>query len=140
VTGVEPYPRGLVTATEDIEAGELREERPASHNVGKARAIEKGRALVAALPGKGWQLRVWQNSGWHYRAIRGDLSIRQDGQREYCFIFEEAGPLNMFLGGVESYARTPAGAYRRAMVMAQALIEQTQARIAAARGEKGSGR
>jgi hypothetical protein len=35
------------------------------------RAAQEGAALVATL-GHGWRVRVWENCGWHYRAVRGD--------------------------------------------------------------------
>lgn len=77
-TGVNPYPRGRRTKTENIEAGGRhcamwwgtpRESQE------KAKAIEAGRALLKRMRGRGWKLRVWQNLGWHHSVERGPLTV-----------------------------------------------------------------
>lgn len=86
--GVAPYPTGLATAAEHIEPGEQREEIAGAQS--KAAAITAGRRMVKQLRHGGWQLRVWQNSGWHYEASRGGLSVRP----------------NIWRGKIESYSAT----------------------------------
>jgi hypothetical protein len=35
-------------------------------NTGRKRAARLGGELLAKMKGTGWQLRVWENLGWHY--------------------------------------------------------------------------
>lgn len=71
--GVEPYPKGVKTATERIEAGEQREQISSGRS--KTAAIDLGRRLLKRMKGRGWQLRVWQNLGWHYMVRKGTIQV-----------------------------------------------------------------
>lgn len=42
----------------------------------EAEALSKGARLIEQLNGKGWELRVWQNTGWHYEAANGPLTVQ----------------------------------------------------------------
>ncbi len=41
----------------------------------KHEATENGKKLLARMTGRGWKLRVWENLGWHYSVVNGDLGI-----------------------------------------------------------------
>ena len=92
--GVEPYPGGVRTTAERIEAGEPREEIASGRR--KAAAIELGRKLVESMPGTGWRLHVWQNLGWHYSVRRGDLQVMPSSGGGYAAMFL-GGDLNRYL-------------------------------------------
>lgn len=72
-------------------------------------ALKNAQALAERL-GPKWKPDVWENLGWHYRALSSDgtIKVHQDRPTEKCFnaYFGEVGP-----GGwwVES-ARTPRAA------------------------------
>lgn len=86
--GIEPYPRGRKTKTEEIEAGERREE--IETGLDKRTAIACGRALRDRMKGNGWVLHVWQNMGWHYMVRLGVMNVhvsRYRGVDSYHTLF-----------------------------------------------------
>ena len=38
-------------------------------------AVKDSEALVKRLKGNGWRAKVWENSGWHYKAISGPIAV-----------------------------------------------------------------
>lgn len=38
-------------------------------------AEREARNLVAKLKGKGWKPRVWENIGWHFKAMSGPVQV-----------------------------------------------------------------
>lgn len=158
--GVRPYPDGKNSGGEYIEAGSSREEFDGQRH-GKRQAITKGRTLVARLNQETahrrrdgrhdarWRLRVTQNAGWHYTAVRGPLTIRPDygarGQVSGYHAFFERGALNTGLynnGRADAtlHARTPEAAYQKAIVAAQRFLDGVFADIQAARGRDDRGK
>jgi hypothetical protein len=41
----------------------------------KKEAERRGRALLKQMKGRGWQLRVWENLGWHYSVYNEGVDV-----------------------------------------------------------------
>ena len=54
-------------------------------------AERRARALVAMLKGDGWKPQVWENMGWHYKAVSGPVKVYPSGagDRFWCMIGSE---------------------------------------------------
>lgn len=79
-------------------------------------AKTKAAKLVKRL-GRGWKPRVWENLGWHYQAVKGDVlsvsELRRDCYHAYfvCGVFD---------------GRTPQLAVSRALAHARTKIADLQ--------------
>ena len=113
----------------------------------KKEAERKGAALAARL-GKGWQARVWENSGWHYAALfdeDGGPSLQvypvkpTDEYRAYLSDNDGPGQPSHYCEGWKS-CPTPEEAVDAAFTAArefEGVVSRTRAlagRAAAARG------
>lgn len=54
-------------------------------------AEREARNLVAKLRGRGWRSQVWENMGWHYKAVSGPVQVYPswDGERFWCMVNSE---------------------------------------------------
>lgn len=57
-------------------------------------AKRDARALCKKL-GPGWRSRVWENMGWHFNAVKGNIHVIQSGD-EYSTLMGENGTGEMF--------------------------------------------
>lgn len=136
--GVEPYPDGLRTKAEDIEAGEQREETNSGHS--KRQAITLGRKLQGRMHGDGWVLRVWQNLGWHYAVYRGALALHVHsgpGWLEYTTLLDDAPPAagEFPLGGAPIFSMPAPRGFTNPNIAVKAQLNYAQqviVRLAAA--------
>jgi hypothetical protein len=61
------------------------------------RAVRDADRLVKRLRGSGWRAEVWENVGWHFRAVSGTVQVYGDrrgegGRLRYsCLISDDAG-------------------------------------------------
>jgi len=44
-------------------------------SLSKTEAKRAGTLLLDRMVGEGWELRVWENSGWHYSVYNGCLNV-----------------------------------------------------------------
>lgn len=51
------------------------------HAPGKIEAVRKANALLAKMKGKGWEISVFENLGWHYRVMCFPFSVRENEGR-----------------------------------------------------------
>lgn len=56
----------------------------------KAQALRAGKALLKKMKGYDWQVRVWENIGWHYEVHSGPVAVYPAGQGKYfCLISDD---------------------------------------------------
>ena len=57
----------------------------------KQEAIEKGKALLARMKGKGWKLRVWGNIRWHCSVRNGPVEVyaNSHGKEEFSCLMSD---------------------------------------------------
>lgn len=72
-------------------------------------ATLKAETLAERL-GKGWQIHVTENLGWHHAVIKGDIWVRQTGAREFYARFAH--------GSINATASTPRAAISELLDMA----------------------
>ena len=49
-------------------------------------------ALLQRMTGSGWDLRVWENQGWHFELRNGPLQLYKHGDRYSCLLGSEVPP------------------------------------------------
>lgn len=55
----------------------------------KAQAQEKGEELLKLMKDKRWELRVWENMGWHYAVRNGPIDVHPAHDGSYgCLVAE----------------------------------------------------
>lgn len=62
-------------------------------NSRKQDAERDAKVLVATLKGTGWKSHVWENMGWHYKAVSGPVQVYPSGTGNgfWCMIGSEPG-------------------------------------------------
>ena len=80
-----------------------------------ATAMIKAKRLAGRL-GKGWSPFVHENLGWHYRAVREECAVHENGPRHYW--------ANLNFGGRQFHATatTPKAAIKKALTEAKELL------------------
>ena len=56
----------------------------------KELATVTGKTQLVTMNGKGWELKVWQNMGWHWTLNNGYISVHETSDhRYYCMISDK---------------------------------------------------
>lgn len=108
----------------------------------KAEAVTKAAALVRQMKGSGWRPVVFENIGWHWRAVSGPVQVYpSDDGRFWAMIGGEPkgspGGLAMWTPQRCSYFRDPNRAVRDALKHVECKMADLNEAVAAARKAAG---
>lgn len=113
----------------------------------RARAIRKGKALLARMKGQGWKLEVWENLGWHYRVYAGPLSVseKRDRSPEFRYSAMMSERPDDHIGGSyawygDTHSSDPNRTARKQLEIAEAALARLSECVAIARRAVGSRR
>lgn len=104
----------------------------------KEDAERNAQALVAKLKGKGWKPVVFENAGWHWRAVSGPVTVYPStaGDKFWCMIGSEpkrcAGGAGFWTPQQTKYFKDPNRAVKDAMRHVYAFNQRIQKTIAMA--------
>jgi hypothetical protein len=84
-------------------------------------AVAKADALAARL-GPGWEAVVWENLGWHHKAVSacGRWKVHPSHGSGYIAFIGDKGPGGNWTG----FGKTPAAAIRAALKAAKVYIDE----------------
>jgi hypothetical protein len=106
------------------------------------KAITNAAALVKRLKGKGWRPVVFENMGWHWRAISGPVQVYPSGDGKFWAMIgskpkDNAGGLAMWTPERCLYSKDPNRAVRAALRHVENTMADLNETLAAARKAAG---
>lgn len=102
-------------------------------------AERNARNLVGQLKGKGWKSQVWENMGWHYKAVSGPVQVypwTNGGDRFWCMVGSDAkgsaGGAGYWTPQRVKHFKDPNRAVKDAMKHVYAFVERVNQVVTAA--------
>jgi hypothetical protein len=106
------------------------------------KAVKDADALVARLKGSGWRPVVFENTGWHHRAISGPVQVYPSGDGRFWAMIGSrpkgnAGGLAMWTPERNPHFKDPNRAVRNALGYVEDRMAELNKTLAAARKAAG---